>query len=104
MVTVALELWQSNCKTTTPTRGGVVRLRAEAIRVSEAVPVSSGIAPYRPDFFSRIEFSCGSNASNPQNARKSAILRPSFSRHSQSKVAFPAAFECPQSDLRFPRF
>src|SRR5579863_5667425 len=33
MVTVALESWQFNCKSTRPSRGGLVRLCADAIRV-----------------------------------------------------------------------
>jgi hypothetical protein len=34
LVTVALELWQSDCRQTKPTRWGGVRLRAETTRVS----------------------------------------------------------------------
>jgi hypothetical protein len=34
LVTVALELWQSDCRQTKPTRWGGVRLRVETTRVS----------------------------------------------------------------------
>jgi hypothetical protein len=34
LVTVALELWQSDCRQTKPTRWGGVRLRVESTRVS----------------------------------------------------------------------
>ena len=41
LVTVALESWQFNCKSTRPSRGGFVRLCADATRVSSVSQKSS---------------------------------------------------------------
>ena len=43
LVTVALESWQLNCKSTRPSRGGFVRLCANATRVSPVVPKESSL-------------------------------------------------------------
>jgi len=78
MVTVALESWLFYFKPTRPSRGGFVRLRANAIRVPAVLPTES-----------RLPHTCKAGHSRPVASELKPMLS---SKHARSEVSYLAGY------------
>jgi hypothetical protein len=102
LVTVALELWQSDCRQTKPTRWGSVRLRVETTRVSVHArhPYTSKRTQLSDRFFTqRVVGHLNTATSNPDLASPvSASLFSSVSFNNVFRLAGKVHL-CPSSFL-----